>query len=107
MARSAPHILPGFRLSLGFTLLYLSVLVIVPLGAVLVTAFSLSWDQFKAAVWTDRARAAYALTFGAAFVAAAISAMIGLLIAWVLVRYEFPGKRLFDSLVDLPFALPT
>src|SRR4051794_5978703 len=107
MARATPRILPGYRLSLGFTLVYLSVLVIVPLGAVLVTASSLSWEQFKAAVWTDRARAAYALTFGAALAAAGISSAIGLLIAWVLVRYEFPGKRIFDSLVDLPFALPT
>lgn len=107
MPNANPRVLPGYRLSLGFTLTYLSVLVVIPLIAVLVTAFSLSWDQFRAAVWTDRARAAYALTFGAAFVAAVLSSVIGLLIAWVLVRYEFPGKRVFDSLVDLPFALPT
>lgn len=107
MTRATRRILPGFRLSLSFTLVYLCALVIIPLGAVLLTASSLSWEQFRAAVWTERARAAYALTFGAAFIAAAISAVIGLLIAWVLVRYDFPGKRLFDSLVDLPFALPT
>jgi sulfate transport system permease protein len=107
MPRINQRVLPGYRLSLGFTLLYLSVLVIVPLGAVLVTAASLSWEQFVAAVWTERARAAYQLTFGAALTAAGISAVLGLLIAWVLVRYEFPGKRVFDSLVDLPFALPT
>lgn len=107
MSHANARILPGYRLSLGFTLTYLSVLVVIPLAAVLITALSLSWDQFRAAVWTDRARAAYALTFGAAFLAALISSAIGLLIAWVLVRYEFPGKRLFDSLVDLPFALPT
>ena len=107
MAQANPRVLPGYRLSISFTLFYLSVLVIIPLGACVVTATQLSWDQFRAAVWTERARAAYALTFGAALVAAMISAVIGLLIAWVLVRYEFPGKRIVDSLVDLPFALPT
>jgi sulfate/thiosulfate transport system permease protein len=107
MAQASPRILPGYRLSISFTLFYLSVLVIIPLGACVVTATQLSWEQFRAAVWTERARAAYALTFGAALAAATISAFIGLLIAWVLVRYEFPGKRVVDSLVDLPFALPT
>jgi sulfate transport system permease protein len=107
MPRANPRILPGYRLSIGFTLLYLAVLVVIPLGACVLTAMRLSWDQFVAAVWTERARAAYALTFGASFAAALVSAVIGLLIAWVLVRYEFPGKRVFDSLVDLPFALPT
>jgi sulfate/thiosulfate transport system permease protein len=107
MARANPRVLPGYRLSLSFALLYLSVLVLLPLGACVVTAAGLSWEQFRAAVWTERARAAYALTFGASFLAAVISSVLGLLIAWVLVRYEFPGKRFFDSLVDLPFALPT
>jgi sulfate transport system permease protein len=107
MARANPRVLPGYRLSLSFALVYLSVLVLLPLGACVVTAASLSWEQFRAAVWTERARAAYALTFGAAFVAALVSSVLGLLIAWVLVRYKFPGKRFFDSLVDLPFALPT
>lgn len=107
MAQASTRVLPGFRLSISFTLVYLSVLVIIPLAACVVTATQLSWDQFRAAVWTERARAAYALTFGAAFLAALLSAVIGLLVAWVLVRYEFPGKRLVDSLVDLPFALPT
>ncbi len=107
MAQANPRILPGYRLSITFTLFYLSVLVIIPLGACVVTATQLSWEQFRAAVWTERARAAYALTFGAAFIAATISAVLGLLIAWVLVRYEFPGKRVVDSLVDMPFALPT
>jgi sulfate transport system permease protein len=107
MARANPRVLPGYRLSLSFTLVYLSVLVLLPLGACVVTAASLSWEQFRAAVWTERAKAAYALTFGAAFVAALVSSVLGLLIAWVLVRYQFPGKRVFDSLVDLPFALPT
>lgn len=107
MAQAHPRILPGYRLSISFTLVYLSVLVIIPLGACVVTATQLGWDQFRAAVWTERARAAYALTFGASFVAACISAVLGLLISWVLVRYEFPGKRVVDALVDLPFALPT
>jgi sulfate/thiosulfate transport system permease protein len=107
MARANPRVLPGYRLSLSFALLYLSVLVLIPLGACVVAASGLTWEQFRAAVWTERARAAYALTFGASFVAAIISSVLGLLIAWVLVRYEFPAKRFFDSLVDLPFALPT
>ncbi len=107
MSQANPRILPGYRLSISFTLVYLGVLVIIPLGACVVTATQLSWDQFRAAVWTERARAAYALTFGASLAAACISAVLGLIIAWVLVRYEFPGKRVFDALVDLPFALPT
>ena len=107
MARANTRVLPGYRLSLSFALLYLAVLVIIPLGACIITAAGLSWEQFRAAVWTERAQAAYALTFGASFVAALISSVLGLLIAWVLVRYQFPGKRLVDSLVDLPFALPT
>lgn len=107
MSRAAARVLPGYHLSLSFTLLYLTVLVLLPLGACIVTAAGLTWEQFRAAVWTERARAAYALTFGASFVAAVISSLLGLLIAWVLVRYTFPAKRFFDSLVDLPFALPT
>ena len=79
----------------------------IPLAACLVTAASLSWSQFVAAVWTPQARAAYYLTFGAAAIASVISTFLGFVIAWVLVRYDFPMKRLFDSLVDLPFALPT
>ncbi len=101
------RILPGFAPSLGFTLVYLTVLVLVPLAACLVKAASLSFSEFAAAVWTERARAAYALTFGTSLAAAAGNVVLGVLIAWVLVRYEFPLKRLFDSLIDLPFALPT
>lgn len=101
------RVLPGFRLSLSFTLLYLGLLVLVPLAACLLTALSLSWDEFVKAVWTPRTRAAYALTFLTSFIAGLVSVAVGLLIAWVLVRYSFPGKRLFDSLIDLPFALPT
>ncbi len=101
------RVLPGFHLSLGYTLAYLSLLVLIPLGACFLKAASLSAGEFWAAVWTPRARAAYGLTFGTSLGAAAISVALGLLVAWVLVRYEFPGKRFFDALVDLPFALPT
>jgi len=107
MPRANPRVLPGYRLSLSFTLLYLAVLVVLPLTACVVTAAGLSWEEFRAAVWTERARAAYALTFLASFAAACVSSVLGLLIAWVFVRYQFPGKRFFDSLIDLPFALPT
>jgi sulfate transport system permease protein len=107
MPSANPRILPGYRLSLSFTLVYLSVLVLLPLGACVVTAAGLTWEEFRAAVWTERARSAYLLTFGASFVAACVSSVLGFVIAWVLVRYVFPGKRFFDSLVDLPFALPT
>ena len=101
------RVLPGFRLSLGYTLFYLGLLVVIPLSACFLKAASLNLEQFAASVWTPRARAAYALTFGASFAAAAINVVLGVLVAWVLVRYEFPFKRFFDALVDLPFALPT
>lgn len=107
MAGVNRRVLPGFYPSLGFVVAYLGLLVVVPLGACLLKACSLSPGQFVAAVWTERARAAYALTFGASFVAAVLNVFFGVLIAWVLVRYEFPLKRLFDSVIDLPFALPT
>jgi sulfate transport system permease protein len=100
-------VLPGFSLTLGYTVFYLSVLVIFPITACFVKAGSLSFGEFLSAVWTDRARAAYMLTFGTSFVAALANVAFGALIAWVLVRYDFPGKRLIDSLVDLPLALPT
>ena len=104
---SQTRILPGFRISLGYTMLYLGVMVLIPLAACFIKASGLTAAQFREAVWTERSRAAYELTFGASLTSAAVSVVIGLLIAWVLVRYEFPLKRLFDSLVDLPFALPT
>lgn len=106
--RSATHrVLPGFRSSISVTLLILSVMLLFPLVAVLLKASSLTPAQFFAVVATERAQAAYKLTFGASFLAAVIDTVLGLLLAWVLVRYEFPGRRLFDSLIDLPFALPT
>jgi sulfate transport system permease protein len=86
---------------------YLTLLVLIPLSACFLKASALSFGEFAAAVWTPRARAAYALTFGTSFIAAAVNVPLGMLVAWVLVRYRFPGKRLFDALVDLPFALPT
>ena len=101
------RVLPGFRLSLGYTLAYLGVLVMVPLAACFLKAATLPFDRFWAAVSTERAVAAYELTVGASLVSAAINVVLGVLVAWVLVRYEFPLKRVVDSLVDLPFALPT
>lgn len=101
------RVLPGFRLTLSFTLAYLGLLVLVPMAACVLRATELSLDEFRRAVWSERAQAAYALTVAASFIAAATNTLIGLWIAWVLVRYEFPLKRFFDSLVDLPFALPT
>lgn len=100
-------VLPGFHLSLSFAMAYLFILVVIPLAACFWKASSLTGAQFWAAVWTERARAAYLLTFGASFTAAVIDVLLGLLIAWVFVRYDFPLKQVFDSLIDLPFALPT
>ena len=100
-------ILPGFGLSLGFTVLYLSLIVLIPLSAVFLKTSSLTWHQFWHIVSAPRAVASYRLSFGASGIAATINLIFGLIVAWVLVRYSFPGKRLFDSLVDLPFALPT
>jgi sulfate transport system permease protein len=100
-------ILPGFGLSLGFTVLYLSLIVLIPLSAAFLKASSLTWHQFWQVVTAPRALASYRLSFGASAIAATINLVFGLIVAWVLVRYSFPGKRLLDSLVDLPFALPT
>lgn len=100
-------VLPGFGLSLGYALLYLSLIVLIPLAGTFLKTATLTWAQFWEIVTAPRALASYRLTFGAAFVAAFINAVFGLVVAWVLVRYQFPGKRLIDALVDLPFALPT
>jgi len=101
------RVLPGFRLTLGYTLLYLCLIVLIPLSALVLKTFTLSWDQFWVAVSSPRVLASYRLTFGASFLAALVNVVFGLLVAWVLVRYPFPGKRIVDALVDLPFALPT
>lgn len=100
-------ILPGFNLALGFTLLYLSLIVLIPLSAAFIRTAELSWPEFWSIVTTPRVVASYRLTFGASFAAAIVNAVFGLLVAWVLVRYHFPGKKIIDALVDLPFALPT
>ena len=100
-------ILPGFNLALGFTLLYLSLIVLIPLSAAFIRTTELTWPEFWSIVTTPRVIASYRLTFGASFAAAIVNAVFGLLVAWVLVRYHFPGKKIIDALVDLPFALPT
>ena len=100
-------VLPGFNLALGITLLYLGVIVLIPLSAAFIKTAALSWAQFWDIVTAPRVVASYKLTFGASFLAATINAVFGLIVAWVLVRYKFPGKRVIDALVDLPFALPT
>jgi sulfate transport system permease protein len=107
MSTVSRRVLPGLPLSLGYTLTYLGLLVILPLAGCFWKAATLPPGQFWAAVWTERARAAYALSLGAAGAAACTSAAAGLLVAWVLVRYQFPLRRLFNALVDLPLALPT
>ncbi|WP_169083807.1 sulfate ABC transporter permease subunit CysT [Paenibacillus sp. PL91] len=101
------NVLPGFGLSLGFTLFYLSIIVLIPLAAVFFKTAELSWSEFWSTVTNARVVASYRVSFLTAFFAGLINAVFGLLIAWVLVRYRFPGKKLIDSLVDLPFALPT
>ncbi len=100
-------VLPGFNLALGFTLIYLSLIVLIPLSAAFIRTTALTWPEFWNAVTTPRVIASYRLTFGASFAAALVNAVFGLLVAWVLVRYRFPGKKFVDALVDLPFALPT
>ena len=106
-ARTSRSILPGFGLSLGFTLAYLGLIVLVPLSAAFLRAAGMSFHDFVAAVASPRVIAAYRLSFGASLAAAFVNMVFGLIIAWVLVRYPFPGRRIFDALVDLPFALPT
>ncbi|AMO24956.1 sulfate ABC transporter permease subunit CysT [Ramlibacter tataouinensis] len=100
-------VLPGFNLTLGYTLLYLSLIVLIPLSALVFKTFTLTGAQFWDAISSPRVLASYRLTFGASFAAAVVNVVFGLLVAWVLVRYSFPGKRIVDALVDLPFALPT
>ena len=100
-------VLPGFDLALGFTLLYLGFIVLIPLSAAFLKTFTMTWPAFWDAVTSPRVMASYRLTFGASFAAACVNAFFGLIVAWVLVRYEFPAKRIVDALVDLPFALPT
>ncbi len=100
-------VIPGFGLTFGYAVLYLSLLVLIPLLGLFIKTAELSWDQFVAAAFSPRVIASYKLSFGAALLGAFINAVFGFLAAWVLVRYQFPGKRIIDALVDLPFALPT
>jgi sulfate transport system permease protein len=100
-------VLPGFDLALGLTLLYLSLIVLIPLSAAFLKTFTLTWAQFLEATTTPRVLASYRLSFGASFLAALLNVVFGLIVAWVLVRYRFPFKRVVDAMVDLPFALPT
>jgi sulfate transport system permease protein len=100
-------VLPGFDLALGFALMYLGLIVLIPLSAAFLKTFTLTWAQFVEATTSPRVMASYRLTFGASLAAALLNAFFGLLVAWVLVRYRFPGHRVVDALVDLPFALPT
>ena len=100
-------VLPGFGLSMGFTLTYLSLIVLIPLAAMILKSMSLTWPQFVQAVTEPRVMASYKLTFGASLVAALLNSVFGAVVAWVLIRYEFTGKKILDALVDLPFALPT
>lgn len=101
------RVLPGFGLTIGYTIFYLSIIVLIPLSALFFKTATLSWGDFVATVTSPRVIASFRLTFGAAIAAALVNALFGTLVAWVLVRYRFPGKKLADALVDLPFALPT
>ena len=102
-----PGVLPGFAPTLGITVVYLSLIVLIPLGAMVLRTAGLSWEEFWTTISSPRALAAYELSFGGALVAAAVNTVAGLLLAWILVRYDFPGKNLVDALIDLPLALPT
>ena len=106
--RAAPtRVLPGFGLTLGFTIFYLALIVLIPLSAVFLKTFTMTWEAFWSAVTSARVMASYRLTFGASLIGALLNVVFGGIVAWVLVRYKFPGKRFIDALVDLPFALPT
>ncbi|TDK66484.1 sulfate ABC transporter permease subunit CysT [Sapientia aquatica] len=101
------RVMPGFNLSLGFTIFYLALIVLIPLSAVFLKTFTMTWPAFWDAVTSDRVMASYRLSFGASLIGASLNVVFGGIVAWVLVRYQFPGKKVIDALVDLPFALPT
>jgi sulfate transport system permease protein len=107
LTRAPGRVIPGFGLSLGFTIFYLALIVLIPLSAVFLKTFTMTWEAFWTAVSSERVVASYKLSFGASLIAAGLNAIFGGIVAWVLVRYRFPGKRFIDALVDLPFALPT
>lgn len=101
------NVLPGFRLSLGYTLFYLSLIVLIPLSALVIKSTQLTWHEFTSTITDPFVVSAYKLSIGASLIAAAINGVFGLIVAWVLVRYRFPGRKIFDAIIDLPFALPT
>jgi sulfate/thiosulfate transport system permease protein len=107
MANKRFNALPGFGVTLGFTLFYLSAIVLLPIAGLIIRTLGLSWPDFWGLATSARALAAYKVTFGASLIAALANAVFGALLAWVLVRYEFPGRRFIDAMVDFPFALPT
>jgi sulfate transport system permease protein len=107
LPRPSPTVLPGFGLTMGLTLAWLSLIILIPLAGVFVWSAGLGWEEFSRLAFDPRTTAALKLSFGAALIAAAVNVVFGALVAWVLVRYNFPGKRLFDAAIDLPFALPT
>jgi sulfate transport system permease protein len=102
-----PNVIPGFGLTFGFMMVYLSLIVLIPIALLILRTTALSWQEYWEVASSERVVAALRLSFGAALIAAAINTVFGAIVAWALVRYDFPGKRLFDAIVDLPFALPT
>jgi sulfate transport system permease protein len=107
MLKKSFNPLPGFRITLGFTLFYLSVIVLIPMAALFIKLFGVTWHEFFETAFNERALASYKLTFGASLLAASVNTVFGVILAWVLVRYKFPGRRIIDALIDFPFALPT
>jgi sulfate transport system permease protein len=107
MTSRVPSILPGFGITLGFSTFFLSAIVLIPLAALVMKTASMGWGDFTDVLLDPRSLASYRLTFGASFLAAALNGVFGFIIAWTLVRYEFPGRKLIDALIDMPFALPT
>lgn len=105
--RRSKHLLPGFGLTMGVSLFYLTLIILLPIAAMLLKVGGMGWDEFWRVVASNRAMAAYRITFGSALIATVFNGIFGLLFAWVLTRYRFPGRRILDALVDLPFALPT
>src|SRR5215470_13813104 len=107
MAFKQPSVLPGFGLTLGFTVFFLSAVVLIPLATLVLMTASMHWHEFARVVLSPRALGSYRLSFGASLLAATINLVFGFIIAWTLVRYEFPGRKIIDALIDMPFALPT
>ena len=102
-----PNVIPGFGITLGFTTFFLCAIVLIPLAALVLKAAGMDWDRFVGVIASDRALASYKLSFGASLIAAGVNMVFGFAIAWTLVRYEFPGRKIIDAIIDMPFALPT